>query len=95
MNVRMRSMHDISIKRVVIKLVIVLITLWAGGTIVRILGNIMNGTQSPFYQGLELIGWTVDATGTITDTSGNGILAVVGIIGIATVVLEFVHFSWN
>lgn len=83
----------------------------------------MNGTESAFYTGLSLIGWTVgtypacggenysttckplataacdalgQATATgqncITSVSGTGILAVIGIIGLASVILEFVKF---
>ncbi|MBD3249915.1 hypothetical protein GF336_07755 [Candidatus Woesearchaeota archaeon] len=52
-------------------------------------GNVMNGTSSPFYTGLSLIGWTVTGN-QITATSGSGVLAVVGIIAIAQIVTEFV-----
>ena len=87
--IRMRS---VNINRVVSKLVNVIIALYVGGTIVTELGNVMNGTSSAFYQGLTLIGWTV-TDGTITATTGSGILSVIGIVGIASVVTEFVSFS--
>lgn len=83
-----------NIGRAVTKIVGTLIALWVGGTIVTEVGDVMNGTSSPFYEGLTLIGWTVDSTNTITDTSGSGILAVIGIIGIASVVLEFVTIRY-
>lgn len=81
----------INIKRVVGKLATTLITLYAGGYVITELGNVMNGTSSPFNPGLALIGWTVSGT-TITSTTGSGILTVIGIIGVASIVLEFVQF---
>lgn len=83
----------INVGRVVGKIATVVIVLWVGGTILTEIGDVMNGTSSPFYSGLSLIGWTVDATNTITSTSGSGILAVVGIIAVASIVLEFVEFK--
>ena len=90
----MKMRKGVNIQRVVTKLVATLIALWAGGVIVTEIGSVMNGTTSPFYKGLTLIGWTVDSDSTITATSGSGILAVIGIIGIASVVLEFVQFNF-
>ena len=85
-----------SIKKVVKQLSTALITLYVGGTILIELGNVMNGTASPFYRGLTLIGWTVDqTTSTITSTTGTGgILVVVGIVAIASVILQFVDVSF-
>lgn len=83
----------VNINRVVVKIVATVIGLYVGGTIMSQLGTVMNGTTSPFYQGLTLIGWTVSATGQITATTGSGILAVIGIVGIASIVTEFVEFS--
>ena len=106
-----------NISRVVGKVFATTIALYVGGTVLSELGTIMECTQSPFYDGLSLIGWTVgDAvvphtsglcnatagavTSTtasydnlITATTGSGILAVVGIIGIASIILEFVNFK--
>jgi hypothetical protein len=84
----------VNINRVVAKVVMTVLALWVGGTIMTEVGTVMNGTSSPFYKGLSLIGWTVDDTNTITDTSGAGVLSVIGIIGIASIVLEFVEFSF-
>lgn len=83
--------RSFNINRVVRKLVYTILALYVGGTIVSTFGTVMNGTSSPFYSGLTLIGWTVTGT-TITATTGTGILAVVGIIGIASVIMEFVKF---
>lgn len=81
----------LNISRVVSKLAVVLVSLYAGGVIVTQLGQVMNGTTSPFNQGLTLIGWTVSTGGQIQAYSGSGILAVIGIIGVASIVLEFVE----
>lgn len=89
---KLRYRRNVNIPRVVAKIAGVLIALYVGGTIVTQLGSVMNGTTSPFYQGLTLIGWTVNSSGGITSTSGSGILAVIGIVGIAAIVMEFVEF---
>lgn len=86
--------RGIDVGEVVKKIVKAVLSLYVRGTILIQLGLVMNGTTSPFYTGLKLIGWTVSTSGQITDTTGSGILAVVGIIAIASVVLEFVEFSW-
>lgn len=91
---KFRMRKGVSINRVVKRIVVTLLSLWVGGTIVSEIGGVMNNTQSPFYKGLALIGWEVSDAGLITSTSGSGILAVVGIIGIAGVVMEFVEFSF-
>lgn len=110
---RISRKKNINIGKVVTKIVATVIALYVGGTIMTELGAIMNGTASPFYQGLSLIGWTVgtvtNATSTascalndgggntiyncITSVSGSGVLAVIGIIAIASIVTEFVEFS--
>lgn len=80
---------DVNIGRVVTKVLVTIVALYAGGTVLTQLGTVINGTTSPFYQGLTLIGWTV-SNGTVTATTGSGILAVVGIVAIASIVMEFV-----
>lgn len=91
---RMRYKKNVNIKRVVTKIAVTVLTLYVGGTILTEIGEVMNGTTSPFYEGLSLIGWTVDATGQITATNGTGILTVVGLVAIASIVMEFVDFSF-
>lgn len=85
--------RNINISRVISRLVNTIIALYVGGTIVTEVGDIMLGEQSTLYGGFELIGWTVNSTGGITDVSGTGILTVIGIVGIASIVMEFVKFS--
>jgi hypothetical protein len=116
--VRMRGARNIKIGRVVTKIVIVVLSLYVGGTILTEIGNVIANTTSPFYVGLTLIGYTVGSVqnnvtdfaptcgGTITSaqadpgistcvtaTDGTGILTVVGLVGIASVIMEFVEFS--
>lgn len=116
----MKFNRNFSIGRVVKRLVYTILALYVGGQVITEFGTAMNGTESPFYRGLTLIGWTVgdwpewnsthhaidcaatavgaidashvDRTTCITATNGSGVLAVVGIIGIAGVVMEFVSF---
>lgn len=88
---KMRFNKNYNVGRVVSRIVETVLALYVGGTVINTFGTVMNGTSSPFYDGLTLIGWTVTSN-QITDTSGAGVLAVIGIIGIASVVLEFVHF---
>ena len=100
---------NFNIGRVVKKVVYTVLALYVGGTILNTFGEVMQCTNSPLYDGLNLIGWTItdnyvrnasqcsdEAAGTfnnvITDTTGTGVLAVVGVIAIAGVVLEFVNF---
>lgn len=92
--VKARFNKNYNIGRVVTKIAVTVISLWVGGLVINVLGGVMNGTSSPFYKGLQLIGWTVDSsTNTITDYSGAGILAVVGLLGIASIVMEFVEIK--
>lgn len=56
---RIALRRNINIGRVVAKIVATLITLWVGGTILTTMGDVMLHTESPFYRGLALIGWTV------------------------------------
>lgn len=89
---KIRFKSGFNVYRVVSKITSTVIGLWVGGTILTEVGNVMNGTTSAFYKGLSLIGWTVSATNQITDTTGGSILSVVGIIAIASIVLEFIEF---
>lgn len=108
------------VHRVVRKLVYTILGLFVGGTVLTTFGTVMKFTESPFYNGLNLIGWTVGAfpkwntthyaaqcantsvapttavstaTNCITSVDGAGVLSVVGILSIASVVLEFV--TWR
>lgn len=83
--------RNFNVGRVVSKLVYTVLALYVGGTIMSVFGDVMNGTESAFYSGLTLIGWTVTSN-EITATSGTGVLSVIGVIAIAGVVLEFIRF---
>ena len=90
---RIGMRKKINIQRVVSKIVGSIIVLYVGGQLLSAVGNVVNGSTSPFYQGLTIIGWTV-TNGQVTDTTtGTGILTVVGIIAIASVIMEFVYFK--
>lgn len=85
---------NFSIGRAIKKVLITSMTLWIGGEILTQVGNVINGSSSPLYTGFKIIGWTV-TNGTVTDTTtGTGILTVIGIIGFASVVMEFMTVSF-
>lgn len=88
---RLRFNKGFNVNRVVKRLVRSVLALYVGGTVMSTFGTVMNGTTSPFYTGLTLIGWTVTDS-TIMATSGTGVLAVVGIIAIAQIVTEFINW---
>lgn len=89
---KVRMKRNINIPRVVAKVSGVIIALYVGNEIITQIGNIVNGTTGPFNNGFKLIGWTVTSN-EVTDTSGAGVLAVIGIVGIASIVMEFVEFN--
>lgn len=125
---RVHWRKKVSIKRVVSKLAFSVIGLYVGGTVLNQLGATMNQTESPFYKGLTLIGWTVGGypacpggenysttcaypssgqacndlaqstqpgNNCITKyTGGGGLLTVIGIVCLASIVLEFVAVRW-
>lgn len=90
---KVRKLGGMDIMSVVNNLVRTILALYVGGTLITTFGEVMNNTVSPFYTGLTLIGWTVDSTtNTITNTSGSGVLSVVGLIAIAKVLLQVIRF---
>lgn len=117
--ISLKKSYQISISKVITKVVITAISLYVGNEMITQIGSIMNQTEGGFNTGFRLIGWTVGgypafnathfhddcaaALGTysttqagttcITEYTGAGILAVVGVIGFASVVLEFVHLK--
>jgi len=114
---RVRRRGKINAIRIGMKVAMTVIGLWVAGVVLDAIGSVMNCTQSAFFNGLSLIGWTVESvvsngstfTGScsdmayiqvaathnnvVTSTTGSGILAVVGIIALASIVTEFVQFS--
>lgn len=90
---KVRFNKSFNVNRVVKALVRTILALYVGGTIITAFGTAMNNTTSAFYSGLSLIGWTVNTSGTITNTSStSSVLSVIGIIAIAQIVTEFI--SW-
>lgn len=89
---KIRYNRKVNIGRVVAKLVGTIISLYVGNEIINQVGSVMNSTTGPFNNGFKLIGWTV-TDNQITATSGAGVLAVVGLVGIASIVMEFVEFK--
>lgn len=102
--VTFRKKKNINIMRVVGRIAAIILGLYIGGYFIIILGQVMNGTCSPMYKGLQLIGWTVGSAtcsttsatnaNTITATSNSGILGVMGLIALAGVILQFVEVQF-
>lgn len=59
---KVRFNRNFNVNRVVKRLVRTVLALYVGGTIMTVFGTVMQCTNSPFYTGLSLIGWTIDAT---------------------------------
>lgn len=83
-----RLNKNINMSRIMIKIVILMILLYMGETVITETGRILNGTTNPLYQGLGLIGWTVDENGTITGTNTSGILAMAALLLILLIITE-------
>lgn len=108
--VKVRPKKGVNINRVVRKIVYTVLALWIGGFIVQTVADTMLGYCSPFFQGFSLFGWKVgnssdasavtiansctDSNYILYDVSQAGILVIVGIVGIASVVMEFVNISY-
>ena len=69
---RAKGMRNIDIGRVVSKIAYTILSLWVGGTIINEIGNVVLNTSSPFYQGLNLIGWTVQSVNGLSTSACNG-----------------------
>lgn len=82
-----------TVQALVAQLFAVLIALYVGGVTLNAFGTAMLSTCSVFYNGLSLIGWTVNASNCITATSSGGVLAVVGIVALANVVRKAVYIK--
>jgi hypothetical protein len=92
---KFKGFKQSSILALVGALTTVLVSLYAGGIMLDAVGDVINGTTSAFYTGLTLIGYTMCPTPDTTQvcsTSGSGILAVVGIIGLMKIINIFVKF---
>lgn len=89
---KFRFRKKLNIGKVVAKLVGTIVALYVGNEIISQVGTVMNGTTGPFNNGFKLIGWTVTSN-QITATTGAGVLSVIGLVGIASIVMEFVEYK--
>ena len=86
-----RAKRQLKPHRILFKLIIGAMALYTGNHILESIGKIINGTTSPFYSGLTLIGWSVTEEGTIHGTSSTGFIALTGLILIVLVIAEFIE----
>ena len=91
-NFNVKFKKSINIPRVIAKTTGVIIALYVGNEIINQIGTIVNGTTGPFNNGFKLIGWDV-VENEVTATDGTGVLSVIGVVGIASIVMEFVEFN--
>lgn len=86
--------RDYNINSVVTKIVTTVLALWVGGVVLEAVRSTLltSGDSSQFFDGLTLIGWNV-SNGTVVAGTTNGILTVVGLIGIGSVIMEFVKIK--
>jgi len=68
MALKFKRKRQINVMKVVMKLAIGILGLYAGGYTITILGQVMEQTESQFYGGLKLIGWTVGRNPMINET---------------------------
>lgn len=97
---KVQRRRDVNAIRVAMKIIGTIIALWVGGFAYNIVASIMNGSCSPFYKGLKLVGFTVgsayctDTTATdastITGTNSTSLLAVIGVLAIFWIAFEFI-----
>lgn len=81
---------NINIGRVIGKIVTTILTLWVGSMVIESVAVAMNQTESIFTTGLEFIGFGT-TSGTLNGTvSTTGILSIIGIVAVASIVMEFV-----
>lgn len=100
MAMKFRRKRGVNALRVVMKIVATILALWVGGFTYNIVADVMNGTCSPLYRGLTLVGFTIGTAectdlgvsdaNTITGTNSTSLLAVFGIIAIFWIAFEFV-----
>lgn len=81
----------INIMGAVKRIILTVVMLYAGGVSMSVLGDVMVGTDSGFYKGLTLIGWTVAANNTITATADGGLLLVMGILAMISILTYFIR----
>lgn len=85
--VKFRYRKDWSIGRVITKIVAVVLGLWVGDKVLQAINNNLgNVSENLFASGFEFLG--LEGDGGISSTS---ILGVLGIVGAASVVMEFVE----
>jgi hypothetical protein len=85
----------VNVTRVITKIVVTVLSIYVGGALLTAVGTAINGTTSGLNNGLTLIGWTVTNNKVDATNPANtaGILTVVGLVGIASVIMEFVQLK--
>lgn len=87
-----RRNRKVNVMGVVRKMAYTILGLFVGAFLLDAIGDIVvaQNLASGLWQGATVIGWTVNASNQVTATSGTGILALVGVIGFLSILMEFV-----
>jgi hypothetical protein len=82
-----------SIMAVIKKLTYTVIALWVGGLILTAVASAMNGTTTPFAEGLAILGFE-HTSGTMDGTvSSTGLLTVIAVIGATNIIMDFLSIK--
>lgn len=77
--------------RLITRLITTAFGLYIGSIVLDTVGQELNGTSSPMFAGLTLIGFQVDATNTITGVGTAPIIILIGLIGTISIIFEFIR----
>lgn len=92
---RVSARKNVRIGRVIGMITSTALALWVGSSILSSVAVSMNQTTNIFAKGFTLIGFGASATGVLDGTvSTTGILSVVGLIGFASIVLQFIQVKF-
>lgn len=77
--------RSINVGRAIGKIVSVILALWVGEEVISAVVSTINITGGYFSKAFQFLG---------LDNPGTGILAVIGVIGVASIAMEFVDISF-
>ena len=97
---RFSARKKINISGVITKIAVTIIALWVGGEIITKVAEAIGNATTPFHKGFTLIGFN-EQTSQCTDTTSSlclngtvsttGILSVVGLVAMASIIMDFVN----
>lgn len=85
---RITMRRNLSPKRIVGKLIGIILLLWIGDEILTTVGATIDTNTGFFQSAFDFLGMNYDA-----GTTPSGILTVIGIVAVASLVLEFINVN--